>query len=80
MYGLAPGSYDGTYDSWRKLVFPEDFPVVNAAIERAAETGDLAAEYRVVHRAAPCTGWRRRAGCSSIPRANPSAWSGSCST
>jgi PAS domain S-box-containing protein len=49
MYGLAPGSYDGTYDSWRKLVFPEDFPVVNAAIERAAETGDLAAEYRVVH-------------------------------
>jgi len=49
MYGLPPGSYDGTCDSWKKLVFPEDFPVVNAAIERAAETGDLAAEYRVVH-------------------------------
>jgi PAS domain S-box-containing protein len=49
MYGLAPGSYDGTFDSWSKLVFAEDWPAVNAAIERAAETGDLDAEYRVVH-------------------------------
>jgi PAS domain S-box-containing protein len=49
MYGLAPGSYDGTFDSWSKLVFPEDWPAVNAAIERAAETGNVAVEYRVVH-------------------------------
>jgi PAS domain S-box-containing protein len=49
MYGLAPGSYDGTFDRWSKLVFPEDWPAVNAAIERAAETGDVAFEYRVVH-------------------------------
>ncbi len=49
MYGLAPGSYDGTYDTWKKLVFPEDWPAVKAAIQRANETGDVAAEYRVVH-------------------------------
>jgi len=49
MHGLAPGSYDGTYNTWRKLVLPEDLPTVDAAIERAAETGEIDAEYRVVH-------------------------------
>src|SRR5262245_2157667 len=49
MYGLAPGSYDGTYEAWKRLVFPEDWPAVEAAIERAGESGDVAAEYRVVH-------------------------------
>ena len=49
MYGLEPGSYDGTYETWKKLVFPEDWPAVKAAIKRASETGDVAAEYRVVH-------------------------------
>ena len=48
MHGLAPGSYDGTYAAWKKLVFPEDWPVVKAAIRRANETGDVAAEYRIV--------------------------------
>ncbi len=49
MYGLEPGSYDGTYETWKKLVFPGDWPAVEAAIKRATETGDVAAEYRVVH-------------------------------
>ena len=49
MYGLEPGSYDGTYETWKKLVFPADWPAVEAAIKRANETGDIAAEYRVVH-------------------------------
>ena len=49
MYGLEPGSYDGTYETWKKLVFPADWPAVKAAIKRANETGDIAAEYRVVH-------------------------------
>ena len=49
MYGLEPGSYDGTYETWKKLVFPGDWPAVKAAIKRADETGDVAAEYRVVH-------------------------------
>jgi PAS domain S-box-containing protein len=49
MYGLAPRSYDGTFETWSKLVFPEDWPAVQAAIKHANESGDFAAEYRVVH-------------------------------
>ena len=49
LYGLEPGSFDGTYQGWRKLVHPEDWPAVKAAIERANRTGDVAADYRVVH-------------------------------
>jgi PAS domain S-box-containing protein len=48
MLGLVPGSYDGTYETWRALVHPEDCPAVEAAIERAGETGDVSTEYRVV--------------------------------
>ncbi len=49
MHGLAPGTYDGTYETWRDLVHPPDLPALNAALERARRTGDFAAEYRVVH-------------------------------
>ena len=49
MYGLAPGSYDGSFETWKKLVHPEDWPAVEATIKRAHESGDVAAEYRVVH-------------------------------
>ncbi len=49
MYGIPPGSYDGTYESWRKLVHPEDWPNVRAAIKAAQQTGDVDAEYRVLH-------------------------------
>ncbi len=48
MCGLAPDAYDGTYGAWKKLVSPEDWPAVNAAITRARETGEIDAEYRVV--------------------------------
>jgi PAS domain S-box-containing protein len=50
MYGLEPGTFDGTYQSWKKLLHPDDWPKVKAAIERANASGDIAAEYRVVHR------------------------------
>jgi PAS domain S-box-containing protein len=50
MYGIEIGSYDGTYESWKKLVHPEDWPNVRAAIKSAQTTGDADAEYRVVHR------------------------------
>ena len=49
MYGLAPGTYDGTFEAWKELVHPEDWPAVKDAIARANESGDIAAEYRVVH-------------------------------
>jgi PAS domain S-box-containing protein len=47
MYGIAPGSYDGTYESWKKLVYPDDWPKVRAQIKVAEESGDVATEYRV---------------------------------
>ena len=50
MYGIAPGSYNGTYESWKALVYPEDWPNVRAAIKAAQASGDVAAEYRVVHK------------------------------
>jgi len=50
MYGIAPGSYDGTYESWKKLVYPEDWPKTRAAIKAAQESGDVDAEYRVLHK------------------------------
>src|SRR6185369_5715135 len=50
MYGLEPGTFDGTYQSWRKLLHPGDWPAVKAAIERANASGDVAAEYRVVYK------------------------------
>ena len=44
------GSYDGTYESWKKLVHPEDWEDVEGAIKASRQTGDVDAEYRVVHR------------------------------
>ena len=49
MHGIPAGSYDGTYESWRKRVHPEDRPIVDVAIEAAQQTGDVDVEYRVLH-------------------------------
>ena len=49
MYGFAPGTYDGSFEMWKKLVHPEDWPAVKEAIKRALSTGEVASEYRVVH-------------------------------
>ena len=48
LYGLAPGTFDGTYESWKRLVHPNDWPLVVKALRHAQETGDIAVEYRVV--------------------------------
>lgn len=48
LYGLAPGTFDGTYESWRKLVHPSDWPGVVEALQHAQQTGNILAEYRVV--------------------------------
>jgi len=49
IYGFAPGTYDGSFEVWKKAVHAEDWPAVEEAIARAQRTGDVAAEYRVVH-------------------------------
>jgi PAS domain S-box-containing protein len=48
MYGLTPGSHEHSFETWKKLVSPEDWPAVEAAIRRAGETGEIAVEYRVI--------------------------------
>jgi PAS domain S-box-containing protein len=50
MYGLEPGTFDGTYQGWKKLVHPDDWPAVKLAIKRAHDSGDIDAEYRVIHK------------------------------
>jgi PAS domain S-box-containing protein len=50
MYGLEPGTFDRTYNGWKKLVHPDDWPSVKLAIERANQSGDVDAEYRVVQK------------------------------
>jgi PAS domain S-box-containing protein len=50
LFGLEPGTFDGTYEGWKRLVHPDDWPAVKLAIKRAHETGDVATEYRVIHK------------------------------
>jgi PAS domain S-box-containing protein len=49
MYGLEPGTFDRTFEGWKKLVHPDDWPAAKLALKRAQESGDIAAEYRVTH-------------------------------
>src|SRR5258708_15071506 len=49
MYGVARGTYDGSYESWKKLLHPDGWPAVKEALQHAQRTGEVAAEYRVVH-------------------------------
>lgn len=48
LFGLAPSSFDGTYKSWKKMMYAPDWPVVVDAIKHAHQTGEVTAEYRVV--------------------------------
>lgn len=48
LFGLAPGSFDGTYKSWKKMMYANDWQVVVDAIRHANQTGEVTAEYRVV--------------------------------
>src|SRR5262245_35927148 len=48
IFGVPPGSFDGTYESWKKLVHPEDWPSVKKSLAIAGKTGELSSEYRVL--------------------------------
>jgi PAS domain S-box-containing protein len=48
LYGLPPGSFDGTYESWKNLIYRPDWHSVVEAIKHAHETGHVAAEFRVM--------------------------------
>ena len=47
LYGLQAGSFDGTYQGWKKLIYAPDWPLLLKAIQHAQETGDVSVEFRV---------------------------------
>jgi two-component system, cell cycle sensor histidine kinase and response regulator CckA len=49
LWGMAPGTFGGTYESFAERVHPDDLPVVNAEVQRCVATGDaFEHEFRVV--------------------------------
>jgi PAS domain S-box-containing protein len=49
LYGLRPGSFDGTQAAWEKLVHPEDREVAIRKVEEAFKTGQpMEQEWRVI--------------------------------
>ena len=62
MYGLEPGTFDRTYQGWKKLVHPDDWPSVKLAIQHAHASGDVVAEYRVIHKDGTVH-WLQAKGC-----------------
>jgi PAS domain S-box-containing protein len=47
MYGLPPGGFGGTHQSWVNLIYPEDRPEAARRVQAAIETGTFEAEWRV---------------------------------
>jgi PAS domain S-box-containing protein len=47
LYGLRPGEFDSTYESWASFVVREDRPVVELALKEAFHTGDFRTEFRI---------------------------------
>lgn len=48
LFGLAPGTFDGTYKGWKKMMYAPDWSTVVDAIKHAQKTGEVSVEYRVV--------------------------------
>ncbi len=48
MHGIAPGEYDGTYESWFASVHPDDRGATVKALERALASGHYEVEYRTL--------------------------------
>ena len=48
LFGLPPGTFDGTYKTWKGMMYAPDWPIVVDAIRHAHKTGKVTAEYRVV--------------------------------
>lgn len=44
IFGMSPGSFDGTYQAYLNCVHPDDFPIATQAVNRSLETGT---EYEV---------------------------------
>jgi len=48
LYGLAPGTFEGTYEGWRKRLHPCDRAAAEQAMEKALTSNEYAHDFRVV--------------------------------
>jgi PAS domain S-box-containing protein len=48
IFGLAPGSFGGSYEDWTRCVYPEDLPLAEQELRRALVDGEGFFEYRAV--------------------------------
>src|SRR5215813_7798938 len=48
LFGLAPGSFGGSHEDWRRCLHPEDLSRAEQELRRALADGEGAVEYRVV--------------------------------
>lgn len=39
IFGMTPGSFDGTYQAYLNCIHPDDFPIATQAVNRSLETG-----------------------------------------
>ena len=48
LYGLDPGTFEGTYEAWLRRVHPDDRAEAEKALERALATDEYAHDFRIV--------------------------------
>ncbi|MPZ78168.1 MAG: PAS domain S-box protein, partial [Deltaproteobacteria bacterium] len=48
LYGLRPGEFEGTYESWRQRLHPEDREHAEQEMKRVLETGEYLQDFRVI--------------------------------
>jgi PAS domain S-box-containing protein len=48
LYGLQPGTFEGTYDGWLRRLHADDRDAVMDEVARALETGECSRDFRVV--------------------------------
>ena len=50
LYGLAPGTFGGTYEDWESLILRKDLERARTAIQGSLKTGEFASEWRIRRR------------------------------
>ncbi len=48
LYGLPPGSFIETYESWRAAMHPDDLTAVDAEMKKSLTSGEFSSDFRVV--------------------------------
>jgi PAS domain S-box-containing protein len=48
LYGVKPGTFEGTYEGWRRRLHADDREMAETDMARALETGEYSGDFRVV--------------------------------